>query len=262
MGRYVGGLSVRTHFFGVYHWRTRGKRLLLALVVGVVAVALRRSRSRSIRVAGLLGVSWALQRGASAVNALCSPAPWVVESYKYEALADTLPTDGVERWLDVGCGTGRSLVGVSDRVPAGCRVLGVDVFDNRIVLGNTPGLAAWNGTRTGLDVVTVRGDATRLPIVDESEDIVTACRLLHDLPRDQALDTLLELQRVCAPEGAVGLLELPITHDGASDSPAEYWRALVEEAGLIVDSVREVPRRDADRDYVVVVARPGPGDTR
>lgn len=246
----------------MYHWRTRGKRLLLALVVGVVAPALGRSRFRGIRVAGLLCIGWALQRGASAVNALCSPAPWVVERYKYEALAGALPTDESESWLDVGCGTGRSLVGVSELVPDGCRVLGLDVFDDRIVLGNSPGLAARNARLAGLDAAPVRGDAVRLPIGDESQDVATACRLLHDLPRDRALDTLSELQRVCAPTGAVGLLELPITHDGATEPPAEYWRALAEEVGLVVDSVQEVPRRDAEGAYVVVVARPDPGDAQ
>ncbi|PSQ61278.1 MAG: methyltransferase type 11, partial [Halobacteriales archaeon SW_9_67_25] len=161
---------------------------------------LGRSRSRWVRTAGLVGVGWALARGASALTALCSPAPWVVERYKYEALAETLPTEGAERWLDVGCGTGRSLVGVAGLVPDSCRVLGLDVFDDRIVLGNTPGLAAWNARRTGLDAATVRGDATRLPVGDRSHGVVTACRLLHDLPRERALETLSELERVCAPD--------------------------------------------------------------
>lgn len=250
------------HFFGLYHWRTRGKRLLRALLIGAVGLVLRRSHSRWSRIAGLLGVGWALHRGASALGALTSPAPWVVERYKYEALAEALPTDGAERWLDVGCGTGRSLVGVSDLVPEGCRVLGLDVFDDRVVLWNAPGLAGWNARRAGLDVTPVCGDAARLPVADGSQDVVTACRLLHDLPRERALVTLSELQRVSAPGGAIGVLELPITHDGATDAPAEYWPALVEEAGFEVDRVREVPRRDSEGAYVVVVARPGPGDAR
>ncbi len=250
------------YFFGIYHWRSRGARLLRALLVGAVALALTRSRSRWSRIAGLLGVGWALQRGASAVDALVRPAPWVVERYKYEALAGALPTDGAGRWLDVGCGTGRSLVGVAELVPDGCRVLGLDVFDDRVVIGNTPGLAAWNARRAGLDLATVRGDAVRLPVADGSQDIATACRMLHDLPRERALEALAELQRVCAPDGAVGLLELPITHEGATEPPAEYWPGLVEEVGLEVDCVREVPRRDSEGAYVVVVARPGPGDAR
>lgn len=245
------------YFFGLYHWRLRLRRLGLALVVGVAGAVLARSDSRWRQGVGVLGVGLAIRRGAGAVHALLQPAPWVVERYKYEALAEALPTDGADRWLDVGCGTGRSLVGVSELVPDGCRVLGLDVFDDRIVLGNRPGLAARNARRAGLDAATLRGDATGLPVADGSVDVVTACRLLHDLPRDRALDALSELQRVCAADGAVGLLELPITHEGATEPPAEYWPALLAEAGLVVDSVREVPRREADGAYVVVVARPG-----
>jgi len=162
---------------------------------------LGRSRSRWVRTAGLVGVGWALARGASALTALCSPAPWVVERYKYEALAETLPTEGAERWLDVGCGTGRSLV------PDSCRVL-------------------------GLDAATVRGDATRLPVGDRSHGVVTACRLLHDLPRERALETLSELERVCAPD-AEGRRE--IFHIHTRDRPLAAGLddvSVVEDVGL------------------------------
>lgn len=245
------------YFFGLYHWRVRLARLLRALAVGAVAILVVRSGSRWRRVAGLLGIGWALHRGGSALDALCSPAPWVVERYKYEALARALPTDGAESWLDVGCGTGRSFVGFADRVPDGCRVVGLDVFDDRIVLGNGPRLAARNANEASVDAAMVRGDATRVPIAADSQDVVTACRLLHDLPREQALATLSELRRVCAPGGAVGVLEIPITHDSRDEDPATYWPSLVAEAGFDVETVEEVPRRRSDEAYVVVVGRAG-----
>jgi len=244
------------YFFGLYHWRIRLKRLGIALAVGVPAALLARSDARWRQAVGALGAGWALRKGARAARALLQPAPWTVERYKYDALAEALPTDGAERWLDVGCGTGRSLVGVSALVPEGCRVLGIDVFDDRIVLGNTPGLAARNARRAGLTASTLYGDATRLPVAGGSQQVVTACRLLHDLPREAALETLSELRRVCAPDGAVGILEIPITHDGTAESPAAYWPALVEEAGFTVERVREVPRRRSEGAYVIVVARP------
>lgn len=253
---YMMDTGVFPYFFGLYHWRTRGKRLIQALVVGVVALLLSRSRSTWYRAAGFLGVGWAVRRGARAVDALCSPVPWVVERYKYEALAEALQAGGAERWLDVGCGTGRSLVGVSDLVPEGCRVLGVDVFDDRIVLGNAPELAARNAGKAGLTASAMYGDATRLPVADDSQHVVTACRLLHDLSREEARETLSELQRVCAPDGAVGILEIPVTHDDATDPPSAYWPELVEGAGLTTEGVREVPRRRSDGAYVVVVAHP------
>lgn len=244
------------YFFGLYHWRVRLKRLLVGIGVGAVGFGLVLSESRLGRAAGILGVGYAVAKGASALHALFTPAPWIVERDKYEALAEALPTDGTEWWLDVGCGTARSLVGVSALVPGGCRVVGLDVFDDRVVFGNTPGLAGRNARKAGLDAAIVRGNATELPVADGSQDVVTACRLLHDLPRESALETLSELRRVCAPDGAVGVLEIPITHDGATDPPAEYWPALATQAGLTVERVREVPRRRSDDAYVVVVARP------
>jgi ubiquinone/menaquinone biosynthesis C-methylase UbiE len=245
------------YFFGLYHWRVRLKRLLRALAVGAVALAVGRSRSRWRQAVGVLGVGWALHRGRSALDALCSPAPWVVERYKYEALARVLPTDGAESWLDVGCGTGRSFVGFSDLVPDSCRVVGLDVFDDRVVLGNGPRLAARNATKAGLDAAMVRGDAARVPVAAGSQDVVTACRLLHDLPREDALATLSDLYRACAPGGAVGVLEIPITHDGRDEDPAAYWPSLVAEAGFDVKTVEEVPRRRSDDAYVVVVGLAG-----
>jgi SAM-dependent methyltransferase len=243
------------YFFGLYHWRVRFKRLGKALVVAAVALVFVRSSSRWRRGAGLLGLGWAAHRGASALNALLTPAPWVVERYKYEALARALPTEGAECWLDVGCGTGRSLVGFSDLVPGGCRVVGLDVFDDRVVLGNGPGLAARNARQAGLGSSMVRGDATRLPVATDSQDITTACRLLHDLSRAEAEATLSELHRVCAPGGAVGLFEIPITHEGHAGDPAAYWEGLVAEAGFDVETVGEVPRRRSEESYVVVVGR-------
>jgi len=243
------------YFFGLYHWRARFKRLWKALALAAVSLVVVRSSSRWRRGAGILGLGWALHRGASALNALLTPAPWVVEAYKYEALARALPTEGADSWFDVGCGTGRSVVGVSDLVPEGCRVVGLDVFDDRVVLGNGPGLAARNARQAGLETAMVRGDGTRLPVASDSQDVATACRLLHDLSRSGAETTLSELHRVCAPGGAVGLLEIPITHDGHSGEPAAYWESLVADAGFAVETVEKVPRRRSDDSYVVVVGR-------
>jgi SAM-dependent methyltransferase len=244
------------YYFGLYHWRTRARRVLVALAVGTLAAVAARSGPRWRRAASLLALGWAVRKGGGTVRSLCSPPPWVVERYKYEALARALPTAGAQRWLDLGCGTGRSLVGVSALVPEGCRVVGLDVFDDRIILGNGPALAAGNARKAGLEAAMVRGDATRLPVADGSQDVVTACRLLHDLPREAALATLEETRRICRPDGTVGLLEIPVTHDGTTDPPAEYWPALVSEAGLAADRVEEVPRRRSEGAYVVVVARP------
>ena len=74
--------------------------------------------------------------GATAARRLLSPPPWALNREPYATLASALPFARADRALDIGCGTGRSLVGLSPSVPDSCTVLGLDVFDDRIILGN------------------------------------------------------------------------------------------------------------------------------
>ncbi len=247
------------YYFGLYHWRERLRRLALALVVGFVAGVLARAGSRRHRLVAAGAGLWAATTGRDALAKLFQPPPWVVEQYKYEALADRLPVDDTDRLIDVGCGTGRSLVGLSAAIPERCQVVGLDVFDERIILGNGPLLARQNAARAGLDCAIVRGDAARLPIADSTHDIGTACRVLHDLPAEDAIRTLAEMHRVCTDDGVVGVLELPYTHGETSVDPASYWRTLVTNAGFTVETVDRIPRRGNPGDYVVVVGRRGTG---
>jgi len=244
------------YFFGVYHWRERLRRIAVSLVLlAVAAVGVRRGR-RWLRLgAAVLGVG-ALYRGGDAARRLLSPTPWALDRAKYDALASILPLDGVDRALDVGCGSGRSLVGLAPHLPADCRVVGLDVFDDRVILGNGPALARRNGARAGVDVSPVAGDASRLPVADGAVDLVTACRVAHDVPEERRAAVFAELRRVCADDGAVGLLELPITPDGVTDYEA-YWRRCLEDAGLRVERVATVerPRRPGEP-YVAIAARP------
>jgi SAM-dependent methyltransferase len=76
--------------------------------------------------------------GATAAGRLLSPPPWALDREPYAALASALPFARADRALDIGCGTGRSLVGLAPSVPESCRVLGLDVFDDHIILGNGP----------------------------------------------------------------------------------------------------------------------------
>lgn len=243
------------YFFGLYHWRRRVRSLLLGLLGVAIGIGVARRGRRCRQIAGGGLAIAGVYRAIELLRSLLVPPPWTVERYKYDALADALPVADADSLLDCGCGTGRSLVGLAARVPDDCRVVGLDVFDDRIILGNGPKLAERNGDRAGLDVRAVRGDATALPVADNSQDVVTACRLLHDLPARDARACLAECRRVCKPGGAVGVLELPITHEG-KEPPAEYWPALVASAGFDVEEVEQVPRRRSDDSYTVVVGRP------
>jgi SAM-dependent methyltransferase len=249
-------MSVRAYFFGVYHWRERLRRAAVsALLLAASVVGFRRGR-RAIRALALVVAGGALYRGGDAVRRLVSPAPWTLDRAKYDGLASILTLADADRALDVGCGSGRSIVGLAPHLPDDCGVVGLDVFDDRVILGNGPQLARRNGARAGIDVSPVAGDASRLPFGDGAFDAVTACRVAHDIPdgrRDAAFD---ELRRVCADDGTVGLLELPITPEGVDDYEA-YWRRCLEDAGLRVERVTTIEReRRPGKPYVAIAATP------
>lgn len=241
--------------FGLYHWRVRGRRLLGGLLIaGAGTVALGRGEHRSTRVFGGLAAGWGGYRAVETARRLCSPPPWHVERGKYEALASTLPLASAGTVVDVGCGTGRSLVGLAPAIPDDATVLALDVFDDRIILGNGPALARRNAAEAGQRVAPVRADAAQLPVTDGTADVLTACRVLHDLPRPATERALAEARRVLAPDGTLGVLELPYPHEPADD-PAAYWHDLVTDAGFTVDEQHPL---DEGNGYTVIAATPRP----
>ncbi|WP_436347313.1 class I SAM-dependent methyltransferase [Natronorubrum sp. FCH18a] len=245
--------------FGVYHWRRRFRSIGIALgVIALGAVFRRRTDDPFRRAAAELVAIGASVHVARVLRRVLSPPPWTLERAKYDGFAKRLPLAGADRVLDVGCGTGRSLVGLAPHVPPGSDVIGLDVFDDRVILGNGPALARRNGARAGLEVTPVVGDGAALPLADESVDVVTACRVLHDLEATTADRTLRESRRVCGPDGTLGILELPLVPgDVSSDSdPERYWRDRVTAAGFRIDTVDRLERDGASDPYLVIVATP------
>lgn len=241
--------------FGIYHWRRWARSAGAGIALVVASLLARRSaRSRTARaVLGIAGLGGATYT-ASVLLKVARLPPWRLEREKYDRLAARLPFEDADRVLDVGCGTGRSLVGLAPYVSEPCTVIGLDVFTDEIILGNTPSRAAENARRAGLDAAIVGGDATRLPFADRSLDIVTLSRVLHDLPKDDARLALEEIRRTMTAEGRIGVIELPVVHDDGAD-PERYWRELVTDAGFTVESV-ERTRWKGDRAYVVLTASP------
>ena len=242
------------YYFGIYHWQRRFRRLL-GSVAGIVTGVLiwRHTRSMPFRIVALgLAIAGA-SRARRPLRSMLDPPPWNVRAKKYARLAAALsvPEDG--RLLDLGCGTGRSLVGLAAGLSPGTSVVGLDVFDDRVILGNGPRLAARNARIAGLDPEIVAGDGARLPFADGSMDAVTACRVLHDLPRADAEAALAECHRVLTPEGHLGVLELPLPHDTDAD-PDDYWRAQLSAAGFTLESGGAA---GVDDGYLCYVATPG-----
>ena len=251
-----GERRTRMYNFGVYHWRRRLRTLCVAVGMAVVSAVCWRRESHDFRLFATVAMLGAVLRGGDAVRRVLSPPPWVVERYKYDALAAEMPLEGAQRLLDVGCGTGRSLVGLAPHLSESCAISGLDVFDDRIILGNGPALVRRNGRQAGIDVTPVVGDAARLPLASDSQDAVTACRVLHDLPASAVDPALSEARRVCAPDGRFGLLELPLTPDGVTTPPEEYWHAHVTGAGFDIETAKRIERKGHDGRYVLIVARP------
>jgi ubiquinone/menaquinone biosynthesis C-methylase UbiE len=239
------------YYFGIYHWRRRFRRLVTGLALATAGLLAWGRGGVISRAAGVVLAAAGVKRGYGPLERMLSPPPWQPDRWKYRALREAMPYAEAEHALDVGCGTGRSLVGLAPAVPADCRLLGLDVFDDRVILGNGPELARRNAAAAGLEAEIVAGDAARLPVEDGSQDVVTTCRVLHDLPRDVAESALSEAARVLGPDGSLGVLELPIPHDSEAE-PLDYWEGLVAEAGFAVEEAREVEAGS----YYLVVATP------
>lgn len=129
--------------------------------------------------------------------------------------------------LDVGCGTGATLQGLSQYG----RVVGLD--SSRHALGR----CRRRGQR---ELAQARGE--NLPIADASADVVTALDLLEHIPDDAA--ALREFARVLRP-GGILLVTVPACpflwseHDEALDHLRRYraarLRRIIADSGLLIE---------------------------
>lgn len=95
--------------------------------------------------------------------------------------------------LDVGCGTGGTLIRLARRAEI-AEVLGIDP---------SPDALAWSKSRHGHRLV--RGDALALPVAGMSFDLATCFDVMQHLPEHREADAAAELRRVLRP-GALAII--------------------------------------------------------
>ncbi|SFR43094.1 Methyltransferase domain-containing protein [Halogeometricum rufum] len=137
--------------------------------------------------------------------------PWPeVESFldDYAAAASeaaSADAGGPARGLDVGCGNGRHAEAMADHVP---RVVGLDA--SRGLLEQ----ARERSAERGFDAALVQGDASSLPLCDDSVAVAVYVATLHHLrPRTARVASLSELARVLAPGGRALVSAWSVEHD-------------------------------------------------
>ena len=107
--------------------------------------------------------------------------------------------------LDVGCANGRHTELLAEQ---GARAIGLDA--SRGLLREAVGRQRDHG----FDAALVQGDATRLPIADDSIDLITYVATMHHLPtRDERIASLDEVARVLEPGGRALVSVWSTEHD-------------------------------------------------
>ncbi len=120
-----------------------------------------------------------------------------------------LELKGDEKVLDVGCGLGRTAIGVAKHLHRG-KVIGIDIWDKIEIPGNSPERAYANAEIEGVsDKVEFKtGNVLSIPFSDNSFDIVTSSSVINNLNGDlKKLQALEEIFRVLRPSGKFLLLE-------------------------------------------------------
>ncbi|WP_327149403.1 class I SAM-dependent methyltransferase [Nocardia sp. NBC_01329] len=140
---------------------------------------------------------------------------------------ESLHLDRSPRVLDIACGPGNFTRFLSEHVPAGGYVTGIDYSPPMLARA----LADNAGPRTGY----IRGDARHLPFADESFDAVCCFGALYLIP--DPLIAAREMVRVLAPGGRIA-----ITTSHRPDNPiGELTRVTAAVSGLRMFGGRTFP---------------------
>jgi demethylmenaquinone methyltransferase/2-methoxy-6-polyprenyl-1,4-benzoquinol methylase len=141
----------------------------------------------------------------------------------------SLALTGRERVLDLCTGTADLAIAATSAAPAARRIVGVD-FAGAMLRAGLDKIR-----RRGLDrtISLVRGDATRLPIADQSVDAVTVAFGLRNVENMPA--ACAEILRVLVPGGAVAIIEFAVpTIPGVRETYLWYFKHVLPRLGRLV----------------------------
>lgn len=112
------------------------------------------------------------------------------------------------RYLDVGTGRGLMAIALAKAEP-GVRVVGVDIWTQRDLVGNSQARAERNARLEGVAsrVRFRRADARALPFRTSSFDGVVSSLTIHNLPEGDRPTAFREIHRVLRPGGRFAYLD-------------------------------------------------------
>lgn len=106
--------------------------------------------------------------------------------------------------LDVGCGTGRTAIGIAKSLKNGGHLYGIDIYSKLAIPGNALGTVQQNAIIEKVEERTTfkYGSATEIPFEENRFDIVNVSSVLHEVhdSNDQCR-AIQELYRVLKPGG-------------------------------------------------------------
>lgn len=132
-----------------------------------------------------------------------------------DALLNSVPWEGDERVLDVGCGCGLLVIGAAHRVPQGSAV-GVDRWVRGALTGNGAEAVLRNAEaeKVGARVEVREGDARHLPFPDAAFDVAVSNFVVHEVDTPQEREQMMrEMVRVLRPGGRLAMVDFIFTRE-------------------------------------------------
>lgn len=147
-------------------------------------------------------------------------------SHSYDMIADSnehvarekglaaLAISAGETVLEIGYGTGHSLVTLANAVGETGKVYGVDISDGMKTVSEKRVTEAGVADRVELSVA----NTPPLPYDDNTFDVVSMSFTLELFPLETIPEVLKEIRRVLKPEGRLGVVSMALPKEGEKDS--------------------------------------------